>query len=180
MKFYKKDIPGVFLIEAQPLKDDRGMFFRHFCKKEFEKNDLETNILQTNVSKNTAAYTLRGLHYQHKPYQEAKTMFCISGAFYDIIVDLRPGSATFLKWISVELHEDEPVSLHLPGGCANGYLTLKDNTSILYYMSEFYVPDAYTGIRYNDPLFKFRWPSEPRVISEKDRTYPDFDPKSVQ
>ncbi|MFA6217309.1 MAG: dTDP-4-dehydrorhamnose 3,5-epimerase [Candidatus Omnitrophota bacterium] len=179
MKFYKQKIPGVFLIEAEPFKDSRGMFFRHFCKKEFESNGLEARILQTNVSQNSKSHTLRGMHYQLKPYSEHKTMLCISGAIYDIIVDLRPDSATFLKWISVELNAEEPVSLHLPAGCANGYLTLKDDTSILYYMSEYYVPEAYKGLRYNDPMFKFTWPVEPRVISEKDRSYPDFDPQIV-
>ncbi|MFA5117964.1 MAG: dTDP-4-dehydrorhamnose 3,5-epimerase family protein [Candidatus Omnitrophota bacterium] len=179
MKFYEQKIPGVFLIAAEPFKDSRGEFFRHFCRKEFAAHGLNAGILQTNVSKNNKAHTLRGMHYQLKPYQEHKTMLCISGAIHDIIVDLRPDSATFLKWISVELSADEPLSLHLPAGCANGYVTLEDNTSILYYMSEFYVPEAYRGFRYNDPLFKFTWPCEPRVISDKDRSYPDFDPQAV-
>ena len=106
-------------------------------------------------------------------------MFCVSGAIYDIIVDLRPDSETFLKWISVQLNSAEPVSLHIPAGCANGYLTLKDDTAILYYMSEFYSPQAYRGFRYNDQLFNFKWPVAPVIISEKDRSYPDFNPQDV-
>jgi len=176
MKFYKQKIEGVWLIEAEPFKDSRGMFFRHFCKKEYEANGLNSNIVQTNVSKNNKKYTLRGMHYQLKPFQEDKTMFCLSGAIYDIIVDLRPGSKTYLKWIPVELNSKAPLSLYLPAGCANGYLTKEDNTAILYYMSEFYSPQAYRGFRYNDPAFNFRWAAEPLVISEKDRNLPDYKP----
>ncbi len=180
MKFYEQEISGVWLIEAEPFKDSRGMFFRHFCQQEFAKNNLETGILQTNVSKNNTKLTLRGMHYQLKPFQEHKTMLCMSGAIYDIIVDLRPESKTFLKWITVELNSQTPLSLHIPAGCANGYLTLEDNTTILYYMSEFYSPEAYRGFRYNDPLFGFKWPAEPLVISEKDSNYSDFDIQSVE
>jgi dTDP-4-dehydrorhamnose 3,5-epimerase len=179
MKFYRQKIEGVCLIEAEPFKDSRGMFFRHFCQKEFSKEGLESRILQTNVSKNNHKHTLRGMHYQLKPFQEHKTMLCISGAIYDIIVDLRPESPTFLKWMQVELNSGSPVSLHLPAGCANGYLTLEDNTVILYYMSEFYSPEAYRGFRYNDPMFDFKWPAEPAVISEKDNNFPDFDHRVV-
>jgi len=177
MKFYEQKIKGVWLIESEPFKDHRGMFFRHFCQKEFKSKGLESKILQTNVSKNNKKYTLRGMHYQLKPFGEHKTMLCVSGVIYDIIVDLRPDSETFLKWISVELEAQSPVSLHIPVGCANGYLTLKDDTTILYYMSEFYSPEAYRGFRYNDKLFDFKWPGEPVIISDKDRTYPDFDPR---
>ena len=180
MKFYKQNIAGVWLIEAEPFKDSRGMFFRHFCQQEFSKNGLESKILQTNVSKNNHKHTLRGMHYQLKPFEEHKTMLCISGAIHDIIDDLRPNSATFLQWISVELNSQDPLSLHLPAGCANGYLTLEDDTVILYYISEFYSPEAYRGFRYNDPLFDFKWPAEPLVISEKDRCYPDFDPQVMK
>jgi dTDP-4-dehydrorhamnose 3,5-epimerase len=180
MKFHKQKIDGVWLIEADPFKDDRGMFFRHFCQREFSGKGLESRILQTNVSKNTAKHTLRGMHYQLKPFGEYKTMLCMTGAIYDIIVDLRPDSATFLKWISVELNAPEPLSLHIPAGCANGYMTLKNDTTILYYMSEFYAPEAYQGFRHNDPLFDFKWPAEPLVISEKDRTFPDFNPQIVK
>jgi len=180
MKFHKQKIAGVWLIEAEPLKDNRGTFFRHFCQQEFIKNGLEPKILQTNISKNDYKHTLRGMHYQLKPFQEYKTMFCISGAIYDIVVDLRSDSQTFLKWISVELNSQVPLSLYVPAGCANGYLTLKDDTVILYYMSEFYSQSAYRGFRYNDRLFNFVWPAEPTIISNKDRSYPDFDPLTVK
>lgn len=178
MKFHKQDIPGVCLIEAEPYRDERGQFFRHFCQKEFKQQGLESRIVQTNVSQNKYKYTLRGLHYQIKPFEEHKTMFCISGAFQDVVVDLRPSSPAFMKWQSFDLKAGSPVSLHIPAGCANGYLTLEDNTTILYYMSEFYTPDHYRGFRYNDPSFKIKWAHKPEVITEKDISYPDFDIKS--
>ncbi|MCX5712319.1 MAG: dTDP-4-dehydrorhamnose 3,5-epimerase family protein [Candidatus Omnitrophica bacterium] len=174
MKLHNQRIEGVRIIEAEPFKDDRGMFFRHFCKNEYEENGLNGEIVQTNISKNIKKYTLRGMHYQAEPLEECKTMFCLSGSIYDVIVDLRPDSDTFMQWISIELDSKEPKSIYLPAGCANGYLTLEDNTSILYYMSEFYSPKAYRGFRYNDPAFKIRWPQEPLVISDKDNVYPDF------
>jgi dTDP-4-dehydrorhamnose 3,5-epimerase len=179
MKFYEQKIPGVWLIEAELFGDNRGIFYRHFCRNIFKGQGLEPGIAQTNIAKNYTAHTLRGFHYQVKPYEEHKTVSCIQGAIYDIIVDLRPESPTFLKWIPVELSSDMPVSVHIPAGCANAYITLKDNSAVLYYISEFYAPDSYRGFRYNDPLFKFKWPAEPVVISERDLNYADFDPGSI-
>lgn len=180
MKFYEQKIPGVWLIEAEPFSDNRGLFYRHFCQKEFSAHGIESRIVQTNISKNYSKHTLRGFHYQIKPFEEHKTITCIRGAIYDIIVDLRPQSTTFLKWTAVELSASVAVSVHIPAGCANAYLTLEDNSSVLYYMSEFYAADSYRGFRYNDPFFSFKWPAEPAVISEKDRSYSDFDLEDVR
>ena len=180
MQFHKQNIPGIWLIEAEPYKDNRGQFSRHFCRKEFSKAGLESEIVQTNISQNWRKHTLRGFHYQVKPFEENKTIICMTGAIYDIVVDLRPKSPAFLKWQSFEIKAGTLVSLQIPAGCANAYLTLEDNTTVLYYMYEFYVPDAYRGFRYNDPLFNFKWPAEPDVISEKDRGYADFDPNSIK
>ncbi|MBI5570805.1 MAG: dTDP-4-dehydrorhamnose 3,5-epimerase family protein [Desulfomonile tiedjei] len=180
MKFREQKIGGVWLIEAEPLADDRGAFRRHFCHQEFKQRGIESQILQTNISENYRKYTLRGFHYQVKPHEESKTLSCIRGAIYNIVVDLRPGSSTFLQWIPFELKADDELSLHVPAGCANAYLTLEDSTTILYYMSEAYSAGAYRGFRYNDPLFGFQWPAEPAVISEKDRSYPDFDTLNLQ
>lgn len=177
MKFMKQDIPGVWLIEAEPYKDNRGQFFRHFCQKEFSSHGLEPKIVQTNFSQNMQKYTLRGFHFQLKPYEEHKTMYCVSGAFQDCVIDLRQDSPTFLKWQLFDIKADSSISLHIPAGCANGYLTLEDNTIILYYMSEFYTPESYRGLRYNDPMFKVAWSHKPEVITEKDSSYPDFDLK---
>lgn len=180
MKFYQQEIPGVYLIECEPVRDERGLFFRNFCQKEFHEHGLESKIVQTNISQNHKMHTLRGFHYQEKPFQEHKTMFCLSGSIQDVIVDLRPGSATFLKWQTFDLTADVPVALHLPAGCANAFLTLKDNTSILYYMSEFYAPGSYKGFRYNDPYFKIKWVHEPEVITDKDRRFENFEPRSLK
>ena len=175
MKFYEQEIKGLWLIEAEPVIDARGAFRRHFCQKEYEKYGLQTEIAQTNISENPKKYTLRGFHYQVNPFEENKTLTCLQGSLYDVIVDIRPDSKTFLKWISIELVAGDNLSLYIPAGCANSYLTLEDSTVILYYMSEFYAPDSYRGFRYNDPSFSINWPSEPEVISSKDQNFPDLD-----
>lgn len=180
MKFYEQKIPGVWLIEAEPFVDKRGEFYRNFCQKDFSEKNIESKMAQINISKNKKKYTLRGFHYQIEPYAESKTLSCLQGKIYAIVVDLRPDSDTFLKWTALELDCNSNLGLHVPRGCANAFLSLKDNTTLLYYMSEFYVPQAAKGFRYNDPFFDFKWPAEPAIISDKDRDYPDFDPNSLQ
>lgn len=179
MKFENLEISGVKLIEASPFLDERGFFFRHFCMDEFFKAGIEYEIKQTNVSRNYKKHTLRGFHFQIKPYQEAKTIFCISGAFHIKIVDIRKESKTFLGSISLDLTQSEFKSLHIPKGCAVAFMTLEDNSSMLYYMYEFYRNEAYSGFRYNDPAFNFKWPADPKIISEKDNSYPNFDPGKI-
>lgn len=180
MKFFEQEIKGVWLIEPEPSVDHRGILRRHFCQKEFGERVINTIIRQTNISENRYKYTLRGFHYQIRPFEEAKTITCFQGSIYDIVVDLRLQSETFLKWMAFEINSNNKFSLHVPAGCANAYLTLTDNTLIHYYMSEFYSPESCRGFRYNDPIFNFVWPAEPKVISEKDRNYPDFDPNLVK
>ncbi len=175
MKFYEQDIKGVWLIEAEPVTDARGSFRRHFCQKEYEDNGLQSKIVQTNISENPQKHTLRGFHYQVRPFEENKTLTCLQGSLFDVIVDLRSDSDTFLKWISVGLTAGDNLSLYVPAGCANAYLTLEDSTIILYYMSEFFAPESYSGFRYNDPKLSVDWPSEPALISSKDQNYPDLD-----
>ena len=179
MKFYEQKIPGVFLIEPEPFIDERGVFRRHFCQKEFQAHGIAADIRQCNVSENKYMYTLRGFHYQLPPLGEGKTLSCFSGSIYDVVADLRPGSSTYLKWIAVELSAQNRKSVHVPPGCANAFLTLENDCVIQYYCSEFYHPQAERGIRYNDPLFKFAWPSEPKVISPKDAGHPDFVPSEI-
>ena len=180
MIFIEKEISGLWVIEAKPVIDGRGRFRRHFCKKEFEKRGIETRIVQTNISENNASFTLRGFHYQMKPFEESKTISCLKGAICNVVVDLRPESETFLKSVEVKLTPKNMLSLHVPSGCANAYLTLESNTMIFYCMSEYYSEGSYTGFRYNDPLFNIKWPAEPKVISEKDKNFPDFDPNSLK
>jgi dTDP-4-dehydrorhamnose 3,5-epimerase len=176
MRFFEQKLPGVFIIEPEPFQDDRGMFRRNFCVEEYKKAGIVTDIKQCNVSENNYKHTLRGFHYQLPPHGEGKTMSCFKGAIYDIIVDLRPDSPTYLEWISLELNDRNRKTIHVPPGCANAFLTLEDNSLIFYYCSEKFTPQAERGIRYNDPLFKFNWPFEPKVISEKDKNHPDFVP----
>ena len=178
MKFRELEIPGVWEITAEPFSDERGIFFRHFCKNDFSNIGIDSDIKQTNVSKNFKKHTLRGFHYQVKPCQEAKTMFAMTGSFHIKVADMRKDSKTFMGHISIELNNQEPKSLHIPKGCAVAFLTLDDNSSMLYYMYEFFKYGAYAGFRFNDPAFGFKWPFEPKVISNKDRNYSDFDPDS--
>lgn len=174
MKFIKQKISDVYLIESAPFEDERGVFRRHFCTKEFESAGIVTNVEQANVSENNYAYTLRGFHYQTSPHGEGKTLSCLKGSIFDIIVDLRPDSPTFKTWISFELSEKNRFSIHIPPGCANAFLTLEDNCLIQYYCSHAYTPQAEKGIRYNDPSFSFVWPHTPKIISGKDASHPDF------
>ena len=172
MKFTELDLSGVWLIEPEVFSDERGVFFRSFCSQEFEARNIVSKTVQGNVSVNPYRGTLRGFHYQVKPYEEAKTISCLTGAIYDIVVDLRKNSPTYMKWISIELSAEGKHSLHIPSGCANAWLTTTTNTIVHYYMSDFYTPHAYSGFNYNDPILNFKWPMEPIVISEKDRNLP--------
>lgn len=177
MKFVELGLRGVWLIEPEAYADERGVFRRHFCAREFRDHGLAPAAVQGNVSENPHLGTLRGFHYQARPFEEAKTLSCMTGAIYDIVVDLRPESPTFMRWVPVELAARDRKSLHVPAGCANAWLTTAPDTVVHYYMSEEYAPDSYRGFRYDDPAFGFRWPIAPKVISERDRGFPDFDPR---
>jgi dTDP-4-dehydrorhamnose 3,5-epimerase len=178
MKFHKQTIEGVFLVEPAPFKDERGVFRRHFCAQEFAAAGIASNVAQANVSENTHAWTLRGFHYQLRPHGEGKTLSCLRGSIYDIVVDLRPESPTYKKWLSFELNDANRLSVHIPPGCANAFLTMVDGVLVQYYCSYSYTPAAERGVRYNDPLFGFTWPQPPRFISDKDKSHPDYaDPK---
>lgn len=179
MKFSELGLSGVWLIEPEAYSDSRGVFRRHFCAREFGAHGIAPTVAQGNISENIQLGTLRGFHYQAKPHREAKTLSCLAGAIYDIVVDLRRSSPTFMKWIAVELSANDRKSLHVPAGCANAWLTTASQTVVHYYMSEFYAPEADRGLRYDDPAFAFSWPAAPNVVSDKDRSYADFDPSSV-
>jgi dTDP-4-dehydrorhamnose 3,5-epimerase len=175
MKFNELDIVGAWLIEPELVIDERGVFRRHFCSVEFAAHGIESQVIQGNVSENPYLHTLRGFHYQIAPHAEGKTISCLSGALYDIIVDLRPESKSFLKWVAVRFDAKNRKSLYIPPGCANAYLTVEPNTTVHYYMTELYVPNSYRGFRYNDPYFNFVWPEEPQLISERDRNLPCYE-----
>jgi dTDP-4-dehydrorhamnose 3,5-epimerase len=176
MKFTETPLKGVYLINLEQRGDNRGWFARFFCPHEFEQHGLCADIAQMNNSLNKYKGTLRGLHYQLAPKAENKIIRCIRGAFFDIVVDLRPDSPTFLKNFSVELSAENRTTLYVPAGCATGLLTLADDTESIYLTTEFYSPEHERGLRYNDPKLGLRWPSEPVVISDKDLKHPDFDP----
>jgi dTDP-4-dehydrorhamnose 3,5-epimerase len=174
MIFTETKLKGAFVIEIERIVDERGSFGRSWCAKEMKAQGLNTNISQTNVSFNKSKGTLRGMHYQLEPYQEAKLVRCSRGCIYDVIIDLRKDSPTFKQWIGVELSQDNYKMLYVPEDFAHGFITLEDNCEISYIMSEFYVPGAGATIRWNDPVFKIEWPFEPKVMSEKDELQPDF------
>jgi len=158
MIFKELSIGGAFLIELELLNDERGFFARSFCQQEFEEHGLNPCIAQCNVSFNRLKGTLRGLHYQAKPYEEAKLVRCIRGSIYDVVLDLRPASASYLKWLALELSSNKYQMLYIPPGCAHGFQTLEDNCEVFYQMSEFYHPEAARGCRWNDPRFNIKWP----------------------
>ena len=175
MKFTELGIAGAWLIKPELVCDERGVFRRHFCNKEFADHGIETCIMQGNVSENPHLHTLRGFHYQLAPHAEGKTISCLSGGLYDIVVDLQPESKTYLQWVAVTFDSKDRKSLYVPAGCANAYLTIEPNTIVHYYMTDMYVPDSYRGFHYNDPAFNFVWPAPPSLISEKDRNLPCYD-----
>ena len=175
MKFEELEIKGAFLIHAEPFEDERGVFRRNFCEKEFTEYGISTKVSQANISENTHRHTIRGFHYQIHPFGESKTMTIIKGRIHDIILDLRKDSSTYLEWVSLELSPGQRTSFHVPAGCANAFLTMEDNTLVHYYSSFPFTAKAEKGIRYNDPFFKFDWPIKvPQHISVKDNNWPDF------
>ena len=174
MIFTEQALKGVVLISPEPHEDERGMLRRNFCEREFKAQGLMVDIKQSNISENLKAFTLRGFHYQFVPRQEDKVISCIRGSIYDIIVDMRPQSPTYLKWQAYELKDENRSSIYVPMGCANAYMTMKDNTWVSYFHSEFYSPGDEGGIRYDDEFFHFDWPAEPKVISERDLAHPPF------
>jgi dTDP-4-dehydrorhamnose 3,5-epimerase len=167
-------LEGAFLIELEKLEDERGFFARTCCQKEFGAHDLNTRWVQCNISFNKRKGTLRGMHYQAAPHEEAKLVRCTRGAIYDAIIDLRPGSPTFKQHIAAVLTAQNHKMLYVPEGFAHGFLTLEDNVEVFYQMSEFYAPEYATGVRWDDPAFGIQWPADVQVISDRDRNYPDF------
>jgi dTDP-4-dehydrorhamnose 3,5-epimerase len=174
MIFTETKLKGAFIIEPEPLEDERGFFARTFDQKEFKAHGLNPWVVQCNISFNKKKGTLRGMHYQIAPYQEAKLVCCTKAAVYDVIIDLRKDSSTFKQWVAVELTAENRHMLYIPEGFAHGFQTLKDDTEVFYQMSEFYHPESAMGVRWNDPAFGIVWPDDIRVISDKDQQYPDF------
>ncbi|HLH32610.1 MAG TPA: dTDP-4-dehydrorhamnose 3,5-epimerase [Terriglobia bacterium] len=174
MKFHNTSIGGAFEIDVEPIRDQRGYFARTWCEHEFGALGLNSHVAQCNISYNRKKGTLRGMHFQHPPYEEAKLVRCVRGAIYDVVLDLRRNSPTFKGWTAAVLTAKKYNMMYVPEGCAHGFLTLEDETEVFYQMSEAYNEKASSGVRWNDPAFRIVWPSAVEVISERDRSYPDF------
>src|SRR5262245_57983104 len=176
MRFTQTKLKGAFIIEPEKLEDERGFFARSWCEREAAAYGLNPKWVQCNISFNKQKATLRGMHYQSAPSEEAKLVRCTMGAIYDVIIDLRPKSSTFRQWLAAELSAENRRMLYIPEGFAHGFLTLDHSAEIFYQMSEFYAPGYAKGVRWSDPAFTIVWPTDICVISDKDRNYPDFRP----
>ncbi|PAU94012.1 dTDP-4-dehydrorhamnose 3,5-epimerase [Aliifodinibius salipaludis] len=174
MIFNETELNDAFVIDLKKLGDERGFFARAFCVNEFKEQGIEFSVAQANVSYNRYKHTLRGMHYQEEPYGEAKLVRCTRGAIWDAIIDVRPDSSTYMQWIGVELTEQNYRMLYIPEGFAHGFITLEDETEVTYQVSEFYTPGAEKGIRWDDQSFNIDWPADPKIMSEKDKSWSDF------
>jgi len=174
VKFVALGVPGAFRIEIEPRTDARGAFARTFCAREFAARGLAERFVQTSLSLNARRGTLRGLHWQAPPHEEAKLVRCVRGRIYDVLVDVRRGSHAFRQHVAVELSADARDAVYVPPGVAHGFLTLEDDCEVHYAMSEPHAPDAARGARWDDPAFGIVWPEPPAVISERDRAWPDL------
>jgi dTDP-4-dehydrorhamnose 3,5-epimerase len=180
MRFRELELPGAYLIELERIEDERGFFARTFARSEFAELGLEADVVQANTAFNHRAGTLRGLHFQAAPHEETKLVRCTRGAVYDVIVDLRPGSATYTRWVGVELTAENDAMLYVPRGFAHGYQTLVDDTETSYLMGAAYEASAARGVRWDDPAFGVEWPeTDVRVLNERDRSWPDFSPDAA-
>ena len=171
MKFNELGIKGVFLIEIEKIIDERGFFARTWDRKKFLENNLNSDLVQCNISFNSKKGTIRGIHFQKKPYEEAKLVHCTKGKVFEVILDIREDSPTFHNWISVELNEKDYKMLYVPEGFALGFQTLEDNTELFYQMSREYNSEYAAGLRWDDPKFKITWPLNVSKISKRDKSF---------
>jgi len=174
MIFTETKLKGAFMIDIEPREDERGFFARSWCEDEFQKHGLNPRLVQCNISFNKKRGTLRGMHYQIAPFAEAKVVRCTMGAMYDVIIDLRPNSATFKQWLGMELTAENHRALYIPVDFAHGFQTLSDNTEVFYQMTEFFHPECAGGVRWDDPAFGIIWPISDGIISEKDSSFSEI------
>ncbi len=174
MEFLETKLPGVFEIHIRTNSDERGLFARTWCKQEFESQGLNGKLVQCSLSFSKRKGTLRGLHYQIAPHEETKLIRCTHGAIYDVVLDLRRESPTFKEWIAAALTAEKRNMMYVPVGCAHGFLTLEDDSEVSYQMSEFWNAESARGVRWDDPAFRIQWAAKVEVISDRDRSYPDF------
>lgn len=174
MTFEELSLPGTFVVRPERHDDERGFFARTWCRREFEAHGLNPQLAQSSLSFNRKRGTLRGMHYQVPPHEEAKLIRCTMGRIYDVVIDLRPASAAYKRHVGVELTAQNRTMLYVPEGCAHGFITLEDDTEVFYQISAFYVPEAARGVRWNDPAFGIDWPIPVAIIKDRDQDYPDF------
>ena len=174
MRFEQSPLPGAFVVDLDRKDDERGFFARTFCHDEFAEHGLVADYAQSSVSFNKRKGTLRGMHFQKKPHEETKLVRCTMGAIYDVIVDLRPGSPTQTRWFGIELSAVNRRAFYVPKGFAHGFITLADESEVLYQISTQFHPESAAGVRWNDPAFTIEWPLEAVVMSGRDRSYPDY------
>ncbi|MER3499273.1 MAG: dTDP-4-dehydrorhamnose 3,5-epimerase [Chitinophagaceae bacterium] len=172
MKFTPLPLAGSYIIHVKPFSDNRGWFARYYCKNDFQKIGHDKEWVQMNHSVTYKKGTIRGMHFQVHPYREIKMVKCISGTVYDVIIDLRKDSNTFLKWFGVELSAENKKMLYIPEGFAHGFQTLSDNCELIYHHSDFYRPGSEAGVRYDDPLINIQWPLPAQNLSERDLLHP--------
>jgi dTDP-4-dehydrorhamnose 3,5-epimerase len=177
--FEELAIPGVFALELEPVHDRRGFFARTYSRTELEAHGIDFDVVQASVSFNERRGTLRGMHLQRPPHEEAKLVRCLAGSVFDVVVDLRAGSETQFRWLAVELSAARRNALFISAGVAHGFVTLEDGCELEYLISAGYEPSAAAGVRWNDPAIGIEWPLQPEVISERDATFPDLDVASV-
>ncbi len=178
MQFLELALSGAFVIELEQIADERGFFARTWCESEFREHGLEPRLAQCSVSYNRRQGTLRGLHLQLPPRAETKVVRCTQGAIYDVLLDLRPDSPSYARWVAVPLSADNRRAVYVPRGCAHGFQTLANDTNVEYQISEFYAPELARGVRWNDARFDITWPQPVSSMSAKDMSYPDFDPEA--
>lgn len=178
MRFLDTNLDGAWLVELEPVRDERGFFSRSFCVKQFAVHGLETNFVQHSLSYSAVRGTLRGMHFQAAPHSEVKVVNCVKGAIWDVIIDIRPHSPAYGRWQGFELTAENYRQLYIPAGFAHGFQTLSDDTEVRYLISAFYEPSAACGLRHDDPSFKIRWPLPVTNLSGKDRAWPDFPDQS--
>ena len=175
MIFTETRLAGAFEIDVEPKADERGLFARTWCQKEFADRGLKANVVQCSLSFNPRKATLRGMHFQAAPHGETKVVRCTRGSIYDVVLDLRPESPTFKDWVAIVLSAENRKTMYVPEGCAHGFLTLEDETEVFYQMAEFHDMEFARGVRFDDPTFQIDWPEKIEVISERDRNYPNFE-----
>lgn len=176
MIFEPAGLEGAWLLKLTRHEDDRGFFARLWCTEEFENRQLVSRLNQCSLSYTRRKGTIRGMHYQAPPREEVKIVRCVRGAVYDVLLDLRPTSPTYLKWVAQHLTADNRLAFYIPKGVAHGFQTLTDDVEVLYFIDESYDAALARGVRWNDPAFGIEWPLEPTVMAERDRTYPDYKP----